>query len=126
VEQQGEFAVMSDEPKQKNDEPVRTFAEELTVTGSQLLGRVQELINEGNIRRLIIKDSGGRVIFEVPLTLGVVGGASVAIFAPFLAAFGALAGLLTRVQIVIERYENPEDAEKEKSGATVVDVDKKE
>ncbi|HRE49617.1 MAG TPA: DUF4342 domain-containing protein [Aggregatilineales bacterium] len=112
---------MSEETKHKTEETVRTFAEELSVAGNQLIGRVQELISEGNIRRLVIKDSNGRLIVEVPLTLGVVGGAGVAIFAPFLAALGALAGLLSRVQIVVERYEDPADAAKEAT-SNVVDL----
>jgi len=114
---------MTDEPKVKNEEKKnpRSFTEELSVAGSQLLERIQELIQQGNIRRLIIKDQHGRILLEVPLTLGVVGSASVVIFAPFLAVVGAIAALVVRVDIVVERYENPKDAESEK-GPSVVDV----
>ncbi len=120
---------MTDEPKAKNEEKSespRTFAEELNVAGSQLLERIQELIQQGNIRRLSIVDSSGRTLLEVPLTLGVVGGAGVAIFAPFLAAVGAIAALVTRVRIVVERYEDPADAKHEAkpSVADVKDEDK--
>ena len=110
---------MSDEQKQKNDD-VSTFAEELSVAGNQLIDRIQGLVKEGNVRRLKIRDQQGRVLLEVPLTIGVVGGASVALLAPFAAALGALAALVARVNIEVERYENPEDAEKE-AGPTVVD-----
>jgi uncharacterized membrane protein len=119
---------MTDEPKAKNEETKgapHTFAEELNVAGNQLLERVQELIQQGNIRRLSIVDSSGRTLLEVPLTLGVVGGAGVAIFAPFIAAVGAIAALVTRVRIVIERYEDPADA-KHESGPSVADVNKDE
>lgn len=113
---------MADEPKVKTDEKKpRTFAEELSVAGSQLLERIQELVQQGNIRRLIIKDGTGRTLLEVPLTLGVVGGAGVVIFAPFMAAVGAIAALVARVHIVIERYENPKDAEDEQ-GPSIIDV----
>jgi hypothetical protein len=110
---------MSEEMQPKT-EP-RTFAEELNVAGTQLLQKVQELVQQGNIRRLSILDANGRVMLEVPLTLGVVGSATVVIFAPWLAALGAIAALVTRVRIVVERYENPEDADKE-TAPTVVDL----
>jgi DNA-binding Lrp family transcriptional regulator len=109
---------MTDQDKPKKDasgEPkvIRTVAEELNVAGNQLLERVQELIKEGNIRRLILKDANDKTLIEMPLTLGVVAGAGVALFAPVLAAVGAVAALVTHVKIVIERYEDPTDAERE-------------
>lgn len=116
---------MSEEMKPKHDAP-KTFAEEMNVAGSQLVERLQELVRQGNIRRLILRDQHGRTLLEVLLTLGVVGGAGVALFAPFLAAVGAIAALVTRIQIVIERYENPADAAQESSGPTVVEMDPSE
>lgn len=110
---------MSEEMKPKNE--MKTFAEELNVAGSQLLSKVQELVQQGNIRRLSILDGNGRVLIEVPLTLGVVGGATVVIFAPWLAAIGAIAALVSKVRILVERYENPDDAASE-AGPSVVDV----
>jgi hypothetical protein len=114
--------IMTDEPKAKNEETKNgaphTFAEELNVAGNQLLERVQELIKEGNIRRLSIVDSSGRTLIELPLTLGVVGGASLAVFAAPLAAVAAIAALVTRARIVIERYENPADARQEQPSVT--------
>lgn len=116
---------MSEEMKPKHEAP-KTFAEEMNVAGSQLVERLQELVRQGNIRRLILRDQHGRTLLEVPLTLGVVGGAGVALFAPFLAAVGAIAALVTRIQIVIERYENPADAAQESGGPTVVEMDPSE
>lgn len=113
---------MTDEEKPKRDMP-RTFAEELSVAGSQLVERLQELVRQGNIRRLILRDQHGRTLLEVPLTLGVVGGASVALFAPFLAAVGAIAALVSRINIVIERYEDPADAAHESDRPTIVELD---
>ena len=73
--------------------------EEFTVNGEELLAKVKSLINEGNIRRIIIKDESGKVLVELPLTIGVVG----AILAPVLAAVGAIAALVTKCTIVVER-----------------------
>ena len=73
--------------------------EEFSVSGEELLAKVKSLINEGNIRRLIIKDEKGKILVEFPLTIGVVG----AILAPVLAAVGAIAALVTKCTIVVER-----------------------
>ena len=73
--------------------------EEFTVNGEELLAKVKSLVNEGNIRRLIIKDEHGKILVEFPLTIGVVG----ALFAPVLAAVGAIAALVTKCTIVVER-----------------------
>jgi uncharacterized membrane protein len=77
----------------KENQP-RSFYEEINVAGNQLVDRLKSLTEEGNIRRLIIKDSSDRTILEVPLTLGVVAGTGVVMFAPFLAAIGAIAALV--------------------------------
>lgn len=73
--------------------------EELKVKGENLVKMVKDLVNEGNVRRISIKDKDNKVIAEFPLTIGVVG----AVFAPVLAAIGALAALLTECTIAIER-----------------------
>jgi hypothetical protein len=82
-----------------SDEKVRT--EEFSVNGEDLIARIKKLINEGNIRRVIIKDKEGKVVFEIPLTFGVVG----ALIAPQLAAIGAIAALLTEATVVVEKAE---------------------
>jgi hypothetical protein len=78
----------------------RTWTETFKVEGGQLLDKVKQIIREGNVRRIIIKQ-GGRVVAEFPLTVGVVG----AVFAPMLAAVGAIAALVTECSIEIERSE---------------------
>ncbi len=75
--------------------------ETFKINGEQLLAKVKELIKQGNIRRIIIKDKNGKVIVEFPLTIGVVG----TLIAPALAAVGALAALLTECEITVEREE---------------------
>lgn len=75
--------------------------EEFKVNGEELLAKVKEIIREGNVRRLIIKDKDGKVLIEIPLTVGVVG----IVLAPVLAAVGAIAALVTECSIVVEREE---------------------
>lgn len=75
--------------------------EEFSVNGEQLLGKVKELLRQGNIRRVIIKDKSGKVLVEFPLTVGVVG----AVLAPTLAAVGAVAALVTEATVVVEKME---------------------
>ena len=79
----------------------REWTEELKVRGDALLGKVRELAHEGNVRRIIIKDSKGDALIEVPLTFGVVG----ALVAPVAAAVGAIAALAADYSIVVERRE---------------------
>ena len=81
------------------EEKFRT--EEFRVDGKDLLRKVKNLINEGNIRRVIIKDKDGKVVFEIPLTFGVVG----TLIAPQLAAIGAIAALLSEATVVVEKRE---------------------
>jgi hypothetical protein len=80
-----------------SEEKVRT--EEFRVNGEELLARIKNLLKEGNIRRVIIKDKEGKVVFEIPLTFGVVG----VLIAPQLAAIGAIAALLTEATVVVEK-----------------------
>ena len=67
----------------------------------KVIARIEELIHEGNVRRLIIKNEDGRTLVEIPLTFGVIGAALLPIFA----AIGAIAALATRCTIVVERQD---------------------
>ncbi len=73
--------------------------EEFEVKGEELLAKIKELIKEGNIRRITIKSEEGKTLIQVPLTLGVVG----AILLPAWAAIGAIAAIVTKATISIER-----------------------
>jgi hypothetical protein len=73
--------------------------EEFKVSGEELLKKVKELIAQGNIRRISIKNKEGKTLVEMPLTIGVVG----TVLAPMLAAVGALAALVTECTIMVER-----------------------
>jgi len=76
-----------------------TKREEFKLTGDELIKKVKELIHEGNVRRITIKDKNGKELIVLPLTIGVVG----ALIAPALAAVGAIAALVTECSIVVER-----------------------
>ena len=82
-----------------SEEKVRT--EEFQVRGEEIVAKIKELLHEGNIRRVIIKNEEGRTMIDIPLTFGVVG----ALVAPQLAAIGAIAALLARGTIVVEKGE---------------------
>jgi len=73
--------------------------EEFRVNGEELLAKIKQLIHEGNIRRIIIKDKDGKILIEFPLTFGVVG----LVLVPTLAAVGAVAALVTEATIVVEK-----------------------
>ena len=73
--------------------------EEFVVNGEEVLAKIKELVNEGNIRRIIIKDMKDKTLIEIPLTVGVV----VAVLAPVLAAIGALAAIVTKCKIIVEK-----------------------
>lgn len=79
----------------------KSTKEEFKVSGEELLGKVKEIIREGNARRLIIKDKDGKTMIEIPLTAGVVG----IVLAPVLAAVGAIAALVTECTILVEKSE---------------------
>jgi hypothetical protein len=81
------------------EEKVRT--EEFQVRGEEIISKIKELIHEGDIRRIIIKNDEGRTLIDIPLTIGVVG----ALVAPQLAALGAIAALVTHGTIVVEKVE---------------------
>lgn|SRR5262249_29802876 len=82
-----------------------TWKESFKVKGEQLVDAVKKLLHEGNVRRVVIKQES-RPIVEFPLTVGVIG----AVFAPVLAAVGALAAVLTECTIEVERTDGASDA----------------
>jgi len=71
--------------------------------GSNLVEKVKELIHEGNVQRIIIKNEQGFTLVEIPVTLVAIG----VIAAPVLAAVGAIAGIVTKCTLVVERREPP-------------------
>lgn len=82
--------------------PTAKFSsEEYTVSGKDLVDRVGELLHEGNVTRVIVKDEAGKTLLEIPATVGVIG----VVLAPWLAALGVIAALVANCRIVVERRE---------------------
>ena len=77
---------------------------EFKVRGEELLQKIKELIKEGNVRKIIIKNEQGETYLEIPVTVGLIG----ALIAPVFAAIGALAALAAHFTIVVERKEDDE------------------
>ena len=83
------------------NEKKETRSEEFKLDGGELINKIKELIHEGNIRRIILKNEEGKVLIEIPLTLGLVGAALL----PVVAAVGAIAALAAKFIIVVEKVE---------------------
>lgn len=75
--------------------------EEFSISGSKLVDRVTELLHEGNVTRIIVKNEQGKLLLEIPATVGVLG----VVVAPWLAALGVIAALVANCRIVVERRE---------------------
>lgn len=88
--------------KSDNQSGLNPKIQEFKVKGGQVLDKVREIIEEGNARRVIIRN-GDRTLLEFPLAVGVGGAAAALLLAPTLAAIGAIAALLTDVSVVVER-----------------------
>jgi hypothetical protein len=73
--------------------------EEYKIDGQHLLSRVKEIVHEGNVRRIIIKNEHGHALIEIPLSIGVVG----AVLMPVWVAIGAIAALTARYTLVVEK-----------------------
>ena len=94
---QAEAAPQAEEPKDE----ANTRTQEFKVTGDAVVGKLKELLHEGNVRRIIIKNEEGKTLIEIPLTLGVAG----ALLLPVWAAIGAIAALAANLTIVIEKID---------------------
>jgi hypothetical protein len=79
----------------------KTWTEEYEVSGDDLVAQIKEILHEGNIRRIIIKNEEGKTLIEIPLTLGVIG----AVLLPVWAAIGAIAALAAKFTLVVEKVE---------------------
>jgi hypothetical protein len=89
---------MTDQEKKE-----KTRTEEFKLSGSDIINKIKELIHEGNIRKIILKDEEGKTFLEIPLSIGLVG----ALVAPVWAAIGAIAALVSKLTIVVERVDTP-------------------
>ncbi|PZN12609.1 MAG: hypothetical protein DIU69_03000 [Bacillota bacterium] len=82
-----------------------TWQERIQVQGAELVDRVKQLIQEGNVRRIVIRNQEGKTLVELPVTVGALG----ALLAPQLAMLGVIAALVTRATVVVERRSNDGD-----------------
>ncbi len=124
-----EEVVPIEEVEEGAEKKQKTWTEEVEVAGNKLVEEINRVVEEGNVRRLIIKQ-GDRELLNVPLTAAAVMGSATAILAPQLAALGALAALIARVTIIIEREGEVEhsvdvnvDAVKEKAEKVAKDLE---
>ena len=76
--------------------------EEFKVSGEDVIKKLKELVKEGNIRRIIIKNEEGKTLIEIPLTIGAVG----TVLLPIWAAIGAVAALVAKCTIIVEKRED--------------------
>jgi hypothetical protein len=83
--------------------------EEFKLTGSEVIEKIKELIHQGNIRRIVLKTDEGKTIIEIPLTLGLVGAALL----PVMAAVGAIAALVAKLTLVVEKDEDDKENQEE-------------
>jgi len=88
----------------ENDNPQNDYH----FSGSELVGKIKELIHKGNVRKLIINKEDGEVLFEIPVTAGVAVGGALTLFAPVLAAVGAAAALLAKVRVQVIKTDEDE------------------
>ena len=92
---------MTEQPRQE-----RIWTEEIEVAAGELVGLVKKLIKEGNVRRVIIRNSQDQILLEIPLTVGALVGGVAALYFPLLLLVGALAAVVTKVKVQIVRLQN--------------------
>lgn len=80
-------------------EEKKSWSEEFKISGGEVVDKIKELIHEGNIRRITLKNEEGKTLIEIPLSLGLVGAALM----PVWAAVGAIAALVAKMTIVVEK-----------------------
>ena len=93
----------AEDTAEKVEGKAKTISEQLEVAGNQVVDQVQDLIKQGNVRKLIIRTPDDRELIQVSLTVGAVAGGALVLAAPWLAALGAIAALVARVKIEVVR-----------------------
>lgn len=87
----------------------KDWIEEIKVRGAEAVDRIKELVKEGNVRKIVLKRENGEVLFELPMTAGVVAGGAVALMVPVIAAIGAAAAFLAHIRIEVHRSSDDSD-----------------
>ncbi|MGK7949550.1 MAG: DUF4342 domain-containing protein [Xenococcaceae cyanobacterium] len=104
TEETKEAEIINIETERETDEKVKV--EEFKISGDVLVGKVKELIRQGNIRRIILKNESGQTLIEIPMTVGVIGSVISAALFPVIAAVGVIGAMVARLTVVIERIES--------------------
>jgi hypothetical protein len=115
---------MSDEqiPDEVPVKKKKTVSEELEIAGGQLIGKIQDIVKQGNVRRLIIRNSEGRVLLDTTLTVGAVAGGLLSLAAWPLAVLTGVAAMVSRVRVEIIREINDDDEIIESKQKIEIDV----
>ena len=77
--------------------------ESYQVSGKNLIGKVKEILDDSKVKRIVIKDNEGKVLLSIPVTWGAAGAAALVFLAPWLAALGVIAGIVSRCTVEVER-----------------------
>lgn len=96
-----ESTVIATEGEAKTTEQVTV--EEFKISGDALVTMVKDLLHQGNIRRISIKDDNGHTLIEIPMTVGIIGGTIGTILFPVVAAVGVIGAMVAHLTVVIER-----------------------
>ncbi|MGD1944062.1 MAG: DUF4342 domain-containing protein [Leptolyngbyaceae cyanobacterium] len=95
-------------PETEDNPEDRVTVEEFKISGDALVAKVKDLIHQGNIRRISIKNETDHTLLEIPLTVGVIGGAVGAAFFPVVAALGVIGAMVAHLTVVVERQTDAE------------------
>ena len=97
--------MIEEEIQIKETKPEEARTEEFNFSGDEIVAKVKALIHQGNIRRLSLQTENGKRLIELPLTIGIAGATAVVLLAPVFAAIGAVAAIVARLKVKIERIE---------------------
>jgi len=111
TEETKEVEIVNTETEREADEKVKV--EEFKISGDVLVGKIKELLHQGNIRRIILKNESGQTLIEIPMTVGVIGSAIGAALFPVIAAVGVIGAMVARLTVVIERIESGQSSQEE-------------
>jgi len=111
TEETKEAEIINTETEREADEKVKV--EEFKISGDVLVGKVKELLRQGNIRRIILKNESGQTLIEIPMTVGVIGSVISAALFPVVAAVGVIGAMVARLTVVIERIESGQSSQEE-------------
>lgn len=83
--------------------PLGVSKESYQVSGKNLIGKVKEILEDSKVKRIVVKDNKGNVLLSIPVTWGAAGAAALVFLAPWLAALGVIAGIVSRCTVDVER-----------------------